>query len=359
LRQRIEVYLSRVLITGGAGFIGSNLASSLIRQGHEVTVLDNLSRAGSASNLGCLRARHGKDSFRFIAAGVNDFEPVLRAAERIERVYHLAGQVTVTGSVADPLQDFSDNALGTIHVLEASRRTGDNPIFVYSSTNKVYGSLENIDFEEEPTRYRYRDLPLGIPETHPVDFHSPYGCSKGSGDQYTRDYFRIFGLRTIVFRQSCVYGPGQFGLEGQGWLSWLMMASLWGWPITICGNGKQVRDILHVDDLLEAYDAAVNGIDKVAGQVFNLGGGPGNTISVWAEYGPMIESLVGNRVEASFAGWRPGDQRIYVSDIQKAGQLLGWKPRISVNEGVGKQFEWVKGHESLIHQALAEVRPNL
>jgi CDP-paratose 2-epimerase len=138
-----------------------------------------------------------------------------------------------------------------------------------------------------------------------------------------------------------------------------MMASLWGWPITICGNGKQVRDILHVDDLLEAYDAAVNGIDKVAGQVFNLGGGPGNTISVWAEYGPMIESLVGNRVEASFAGWRPGDQRIYVSDIQKAGQLLGWKPRISVNEGVGKQFEWVKGHESLIHQALAEVRPNL
>jgi CDP-paratose 2-epimerase len=314
------------------------LASRLIEQEHEVVILDNLSRAGSASNLECLRAKHGLDSFRFIGAGVNDLEAVLRAAEGVERVYHLAGQVTVTDSVADPLRDFSDNALGTIHALEAARRAANDPVFVYSSTNKVYGSLDDIGFEEEPTRYRYRDLPLGIPETHPVDFHSPYGCSKGSGDQYARDYFRIYGLRTIVFRQSCVYGQGQLGLEGQGWLSWLMMASLWGWPITICGDGKQVRDILHVDDLLEAYDAGVNHVDRAAGQVFNIGGGPGNTISVWAEYGPMIEGLVGHPVDVSFAKWRPGDQRIYVSGIRKAGQLLGWRPRISVEEGVRRQF---------------------
>lgn len=354
----IEVYLSRVLITGGAGFIGSNLASRLLEQGHEVAILDNLARAGSASNLECLRARYGVDAFRFTNAGVDDLEALLRAAEGVERVYHLAGQVTVTDSVADPLRDFSDNALGTIHALEAARLTASNPVFIYSSTNKVYGSLEDIEFEEEPTRYRFRDLPLGVPETRPVDFHSPYGCSKGSGDQYTRDYFRIYGLRTIVFRQSCIYGPGQFGLEGQGWLSWLMMASLWGWPITICGNGKQVRDILHVDDLLEAYDAAVNRIDEAAGQVFNVGGGPGNTISVWVEYGRMIEGLVGHQPDVSFAKWRPGDQRIYVSGIQKAGQMLGWKPRISVEEGVCRQFEWIKSHESVIRQALAEKRPD-
>jgi CDP-paratose 2-epimerase len=280
---------------------------------------------------------------------------VLKAAEGVDRVYHLAGQVAVTSSVADPLCDFRDNALGTIHALEAARLAGNDPVFVYSSTNKVYGSLEDVGFGEEPTRYRFLDLPMGIPETQPVDFHSPYGCSKGSGDQYARDYFRIFGLRTVVFRQSCIYGQGQFGVAGQGWLCWLLAASKWGWPITICGDGKQVRDILHVDDLLDAYEASAERISQCAGQIFNIGGGLDNTISVWAEYGPMIEELVGHRVEVSYSGWRPGDQRVYVSDIRKARQFLDWEPRVSIGEGVRRLYAWICGHESEIRLALSRV----
>jgi len=278
----------------------------------------------------------------------------MKAAEGVDRVYHLAGQVAVTDSITDPLRDFLDNALGTIHVLEAARRAGNDPVVVYGSTNKVYGSLEDVDCEEEPTRYRYCDFPMGIPETHPVDFHSPYGCSKGCGDQYARDYFRIYGLRTVVFRQSCIYGPGQFGLEGQGWMCWLMMASLWGWPIAICGSGKQVRDVLYIDDLLDAYDAGVSNIRRAAGQVFNVGGGPGNTISIWKEYGPMIERLVGHPVNVRFADWRPGDQKVYVSDVRKARQLLEWEPRTSVDEGIRALSDWLATHEATIRPVIPE-----
>ena len=345
-----------MLITGGAGFIGSNLAARLIEQGHEVVVLDNLSRPGSASNLDSLCRRFGRDSFRFIRGGVDSLDAVMAAAKGVDRLYHLAGQVAVTSSVADPLRDFADNALGTIHALEAARLAGNDPVFVYSSTNKVYGALEDVRIEEEPTRYRFCDLPLGIPETHPVDFHSPYGCSKGSGDQYSRDYFRIFGLRTIVFRQSCIYGHGQFGLADQGWLSWLLMASQWGWPITICGDGKQVRDILHIDDLLDAYDSAVRRISLCAGHVFNVGGGPANTLSVWAEFSSMIERLVGRRVEVAYSAWRPGDQKIYVSDTRKARQLLDWEPRTSVEEGVRRLHAWICDHETELGQVLTPLR---
>jgi CDP-paratose 2-epimerase len=352
LRRWTEGPLSRVLVTGGAGFIGSNLVSRLIEQGHEVTVLDNLSRAGSTANLEFLRHKYGSGSFRFLCAGVEKLDPLLDAADGMERIYHLASQVAVTDSVDNPLRDFADNALGTVHVLEAARRAGHDPVLVYSSTNKVYGSMESVGFVEEPTRYRYRDLPMGIPETQPADFHSPYGCSKGCGDQYTRDYYRIYGLRTVVFRQSCIYGPGQFGLESQGWLCWLILAALWQRPITIFGDGKQVRDVLHVGDLLNVYDAAVENIRVSAGEIFNVGGGPENTVSIWAECGPLIEKLVGRPVPVTFAPWRPGDQRVYVSDIRKAMRLLRWKPQKPLEQGIRELFEWILGHEAVLSTAI-------
>jgi CDP-paratose 2-epimerase len=343
-----EGQLSRSLVTGGAGFIGSNLVSRLITQGHEVTVLDNLSRTGSSANLDRLGNLWGTQSFKFIRGGVEDLGTVLKAADGADRIYHLAGQVAVTSSVDDPLKDFIENALGTMHLLEAARWVGNNPVFLYSSTNKIYGSMPAMNIVEETTRYKCPDLPFGVPETHPSDFHSPYGCSKGCGDQYTRDYHRIYGLRSVVFRQSCIYGPGQFGLEEQGWLCWLILAALWDVPITICGDGKQVRDVLYVEDLLNAYDAAVDNIDRCAGEIFNIGGGPANAVSIWTECRPIIERLIGRPVSASHAPWRPGDQKVYISDIRKAGRMLGWAPQITYGKGIEQLFEWIVNNESLL-----------
>ena len=210
-------------------------------------------------------------------------------------IVHLAGQVAVTTSVTDPRQDFESNALGTFNALEAARLSGANPIFLYASTNKVYGGMEDVPIVEDATRWRYANLPYGCPETQPLDFHSPYGCSKGTGDQYVRDYARIYGLRSVVFRQSCIYGPRQFGVEDQGWLAWMTIAAVTGRQITIYGDGKQVRDVLHVEDLLNAYDLAVEKIDTAAGQIYNLGGGTSNVLAVWTEFGPMLEKLLGRR----------------------------------------------------------------
>jgi CDP-paratose 2-epimerase len=258
----------------------------------------------------------------------------------------MAAQVAVTTSVTDPRTDFEVNALGTFNLLEAARHAGDNPIVVFASTNKVYGGMEDVAIVEQPTRYAYRDLPLGVPETRPLDFNSPYGCSKGAADQYTRDYARIYGLRSVVFRQSCIFGPHQMGVEDQGWVAWFVIAALTGQPITIYGDGKQVRDVLHVDDLIDAYLAAVERIDVTAGQVYNMGGGPDLTMSVWAEFGPMLEKLLGRRIEVGYGDWRPGDQRVYISDIRKAKQELGWAPKIGVHDGLAQLIEWVKAHFS-------------
>jgi CDP-paratose 2-epimerase len=337
----------RVLITGGAGFIGSNLAHRLIRQGHEVTIFDNLSRCGSHYNLEWLKETNGQNAFRLIKKNLTDFDALRQAAEGIECIYHLAGQVAVTASIQNPRQDFEDNALGTFNILEAARLAGGDPILIYSSTNKIYGNLEHVEMIEEPTRYRYAHLPWGISETMPLDFHSPYGCSKGTGDQYVHDYFRIYGLRTVIMRQSCVYGYRQFGAEDQGWLAWFIIAALCGQPITIFGDGKQLRDLLFIDDLLDVYEAAVQRIHVVAGQVYNIGGGPENTLSVWAEFGNLLEELLGHRVSVHYAGWRPGDQRVYVSDIRKASLELGWKPRISVRKGLTSLFRWIIDHRKL------------
>jgi CDP-paratose 2-epimerase len=207
--------------------------------------------------------------------------------------------------------------------------------------------MEDVDLAEEPRRWRYKDLVYGCPESQPLDFHSPYGCSKGTGDQYVRDYARIYGLRSVVFRQSCIYGPRQFGIEDQGWVAWFIIAAVTGRPITIYGDGKQVRDILNVDDLLNAYDAAIEKIEVASGKVYNMGGGPGNLMSIWAEFGPMLEGLLGDTIEVARGDWRPGDQRVFYADIRKAEQELGWKPQIGVQEGIRRLFDWVKENQHL------------
>lgn len=336
----------RALITGGAGFIGSNLAHRLIGQGHDVILYDDLSRQGAAKNLAWLREEHAS-SFELAQADVRDFETLRHEAAEADVIYHLASQVAVTTSVLDPRHDFEVNALGTFNVLEAARASARQPIVLYASTNKVYGGMEDVVVLEGEVDYAYRDYPEGIPETYPLDFHSPYGCSKGAGDQYVRDYARIYGLRTVVMRQSCIYGTRQFGVEDQGWVAWFCIAAVTGRPITIYGNGKQVRDVLWVDDLLDAYQKAVDRIDLSAGQVYNVGGGPQNTLAVWTELGPMLESLAGTEIPVSYGDWRPGDQRIFVADIRKAERELDWQPRVSRREGVRRLYQWVVANREL------------
>ncbi len=331
----------RVLITGGAGFIGSNAARRFIERSDHVTIFDNLSRRGSQHNLAWLRAAYGADSFRLIQADLREADRLAEAARGQDVILHYAGQVTVTTSVQNPRGDFEDNALGTFNALEAARLSGSNPIFLYASTNKVYGGMENVELVETATRYDYRDYPHGISESFPLDFHSPYGCSKGTGDQYVRDYARIYDLRTVVFRQSSIYGPRQFGIEDQGWLAWFIIAAVIGTPITIYGDGKQVRDVLYVDDLIRAYELAIEHIDRTAGQIFNIGGGADNTLSIWTETGPLLEKLMGRAIPIGQGDWRPGDQRICVMDTRKAQTVLGWSPQVPVEEGVKRLYQWV------------------
>lgn len=336
----------KALITGGAGFIGSNLAHRLIGDGHQVVVYDDLSRLGAEKNVEWLHRTHG-EGWALIEADVRDFATLREAAAGAEVIYHLASQVAVTTSVHDPRHDFEVNALGTFNVLEAARLSQSKPIVIYASTNKVYGSMEDVAVVETASGYAYRDYPDGIPEGYPLDFHSPYGCSKGAGDQYSRDYARIYDVPAVVFRQSCIYGPRQFGVEDQGWVAWFLIAAVTGRDITIYGDGKQVRDVLWVDDLLDLYQLAIDRIDVAAGQVYNVGGGPENTLAVWAELGPMLEELVGHPIEVEYKDWRPGDQQIFVADIGKAEQELGWRPQVSREEGVRRLYRWVAGHQAL------------
>lgn len=335
------------LITGGAGFIGSNYVARLLKRGEGVIIYDNLSRAGAVRNLDWLRKTYGENSFRLVQADVRDFQTLQQSAQEADVIVHLAGQVAVTTSVVDPRNDFEINALGTFNVLEAARLSGRDPIVIYASTNKVYGGMEEVRVKELESRYAYVDYPFGIPETFGLDFHSPYGCSKGCGDQYTRDYSRIYGLRTVVMRQSCIYGTRQFGIEDQGWVAWFVIAAVKRLPITIYGDGKQVRDVLFVEDLCDVYDLAIERIDLSAGQVFNIGGGADFTISVWQEFGPLLEKLLGENIPVKRGDWRPGDQRVFISDIRKAQQVLGWKPKVGVEEGIQRLYEWVKSNQDL------------
>lgn len=318
-----------------------------MRDGYDVVAVDNLCRPGGEANMAWLRSQ---GPFTFVQADIRDAAAMTRLFDEhggAETVLHLAGQVAVTTSVKNPREDFEINALGTVNILEAIRRSGAKPLLMYASTNKVYGGMDGVAIVEQPARYTYRDFPLGIAETAPLDFHSPYGCSKGAADQYIHDYHRIYSLPTVLFRQSCIYGYRQFGVEDQGWVAWFVIAALLGRPITICGDGKQVRDVLFIDDLTALYATAARQPEKVAGKIYNIGGGPEFTMSIWTEFGPLLEELLGKRIPVTYADWRPGDQPVYISDIRKITAELGWKPVTTVREGVGKLVEWVRENQSL------------
>lgn len=335
-----------VLITGGAGFIGANAARRYLERGAAVTVVDDLSRPGAGKNLAWLEG-NGNLSFRKL--DIRDY-PALAAAVAgagdLDLVLHLAGQVAVTTSVTDPRSDFEVNALGTFNLLEAARAAGVRAPIIFSSTNKVYGGMEDVGVVVRDGRYAYEDLPDGVPECRGLDFHSPYGCSKGAADQYVRDYHRIYGLKTVVFRQSCIYGYRQFGFEDQGWIAWFTIAAQLGKPITVYGDGMQVRDVLFVDDLVDAFDAAAANIDRTAGEVYNIGGGPANVLSL-IELLSDIERRLGAPIPAGRDDWRPGDQRVYISDIRKAAADFGWAPRITKSEGLERLYDWVAANREL------------
>jgi CDP-paratose 2-epimerase len=345
--------MAKVLITGGLGFIGSNLADKLLREEHEVRIVDNLSRTGCENNLHWLKDNHSPTQLRVFSSDLNEQQILKEASGGAELIFHLAGQVSVSGSVANPYRDFMDNATGTINILEAARKYGKDPILIYSSTNKVYGDLDHIQTEEQPTRYTYSNLPNGIAETQPLDFTTPYGCSKGAGDQYVHDYAGTFGMRTIVMRQSCIYGGRQFGYEGQGWISWLLIASILGLPVNIYGNGKQVRDVLYISDLLDAYESAIKNIETTKGGIYNIGGGMEHTRSIWEEFGKDIATLTGKEVKAIYEPARIGDQKVYISDIRKAAEDFGWKPAVGVEEGVAKTYEWLLEYKDVFQKMYA------
>lgn len=335
-----------IFITGGAGFIGCNTAHHFLRQGHTVSLYDNLSRLGASANVSWLSGHHG-DSLQIIQADIRDYDTLATAIRGADVILHLAGQVAVTTSAVSPRDDFNINALGTFNVLEAVRHQCPQATVLYASTNKVYGGMEDVAVIEQDTHYVFVDYPLGIPESYPLDFHSPYGCSKGAGDQYTRDYARVYGLKTLVLRQSCIYGPRQFGVEDQGWVAHFVIASVLNRPITIYGDGKQVRDLLHISDLIRAYELSIRRSEDLRGKILNLGGGPENCLSVWREFGPLLESLIGRSLPVRSAKWRPGDQRIFVADIRKAEALLGWKPIVSPDVGVRDLVDWVITNRTL------------
>ena len=343
------------LITGGAGFIGVNAAEHYARQGHSVVVLDNFSRRGTPENVAWLRGAY--PHVRIVDADIRtDVNVLQEEAARCDVLLHLAAQVAVTTSVNDPRTDFEINAGGTFNVLEAARQVPRPPIFLYASTNKVYGGMENLSVVAEGTRYRYGDLPHGVSEEYPLDFLSPYGCSKGAADQYVRDYARIYGMRTVVFRQSCIYGPHQFGIEDQGWVAWFGLCNLLGRPLTIYGDGKQIRDVLSVEDLIAAFDAAIGQIDASAGQVYNIGGGPENTLSLF-ELLQLLDTITGSKTAWSFGDWRPGDQRVYVSDVRRAQASLGWAPKIRPEEGVRRMLAWMTANQESILRVYRECAP--
>lgn len=331
-----------VVITGGAGFVGCNLADRLLRDGHRVRILDNLSRAGVEQNLAWLSAQH-RDRVEITIADVRQPRHVDRVVDGASMVFHFAAQVAVTTSIERPADDFEVNARGTLNVLEAARSQPEPPPVLFTSTNKVYGGLEEVALERAGDRYVPCDPELrahGIGEAHPLDFHSPYGCSKGAADQYVIDYARTYGLPAAVFRMSCIYGPRQFGTEDQGWVAHFLLRAAERAPITIYGDGMQVRDVLYVDDLVEALLGAADHIDRVSGQAFNIGGGPASTTSL-LELLALIGEIGGAPPEIAFGPARTGDQRYYVSDARRFARLTGWAPQVGLREGVERLHRWI------------------
>jgi len=343
-----------VLITGGAGFIGANLASRLLSQGEEVLILDNLSRPGVEENLAWLQ-RQNPDALDFIEGDVRDFDETRRAVSRACFVFHLAAQVAVTSSVDEPRHDFSVNAVGTLNVLEAVRMRAQPPPVIYTSTNKVYGDLGRLDLCVNGSRYEPADSVVrefGIGESQPLSFHSPYGCSKGTADQYVLDYTRTYGISGIVFRMSCIYGPRQFGNEDQGWLAHFLIRALANEPVILYGDGMQVRDVLYIDDLIDALLLARQNVASLSGEVFNIGGGPGCVTSL-REVLALISEMQGREVEIRWDEWRIGDQRYFVSDTSRFRQLTDWSPKVSLEEGVARLYAWLSDRRREIHSSPA------
>lgn len=334
--------LAPVLITGGAGFIGTNVADRVLTDGHTVTILDNLSRDGVQQNVAWLQQKHGR-RLKVIAGDVRDRAAVRHTLEDVSHVFHFAAQVAVTTSILDPRTDFETNVAGTLNVLEAIRARDNPPSLIYTSTNKVYGGLDDVRLRAERRRYAPVDQDIaehGISEARPLDFHTPYGCSKGAAEQYVRDYARSYGLHTVVFRMSCIYGPHQFGTEDQGWVAHFLIRAFDERSITIYGDGLQVRDILFIDDLVDAFLLAWREIDALSGQAFNMGGGVGRTTSL-LELVDSIARMTGQRPKVSFEPSRSGDQRYYVTNTAKFRRATGWTPKVSAQEGLQRLHDWL------------------
>ena len=330
------------LITGGAGFIGTNLASRLLSEGKRVMIYDSLFRDGVEENLQWLQKKYG-DKLIIQISDIREKRILDQCVRNASEIFHFSAQVAVTTSLTNPLHDFQVNLQGTFNLLEAIRRSPHQPPLLFTSTNKVYGNLNDVEMIPNETRYHPSDKEIennGIDEGRSLDFHSPYGCSKGAADQYILDYARSYGLKTAVFRMSCIYGPHQFGTEDQGWVAHFLISALEENPVTIYGNGKQVRDILFVEDLVDAFVLARKNIDSIAGEVFNIGGGPENTVSL-IEILDMIKDKAGKEMDISFEDWRTGDQIYYVSNTTKFKKATGWKPKHSVDEGVQALLEWL------------------
>lgn len=339
----------KVLVTGGAGFVGSHVAEFYAKKNNEVVVYDNLSRAellGSKSpnvmyNWNFLKSNYNNITMQ--KADIRDKETLIDAAKDVDFIIHTAGQTAVTTSMIDPRTDFEINAAGTFNVLEAARLSNNNPAVVFCSTNKVYGdNVNNISIVERGNRYEFNDetFRTGIPESFQTDLckHTPYGCSKFTGDIYVQDYAKNYGLKTAVFRMSCIYGPRQFGVEDQGWVAWFIIAALTGTSISIYGDGKQVRDVLHVSDLVKAYDMFLE--SKLKSGIFNVGGGHEKTLSL-LELLDLIGNYHNKKPDIKYDDWRPSDQKVYISDISKIKNELGWEPNINVKDGVNNLAKWV------------------
>ena len=334
----------KYLITGGCGFMGSNLSAEVLKRKGELIIFDNLYRYGSYQNLEWLKSQ---GEFKFIHADIrnaNDVEKVIKDVKP-DVIFHLAGQVAMTTSIDNPRFDFEVNALGTLNLLESVRKNAPESIVIYSSTNKVYGDLEWVRYEETETRYITPDFPNGFNESLRLDFHSPYGCSKGAADQYMLDYARMFGLKTVVFRHSSMYGGRQFATYDQGWVGWFCQKAIetkkgiLKKPFTISGNGKQVRDVLHADDVIRLYFKAIENINKAKGQAFNIGGGIENSLSL-LELFDFLERELDVRLSYTKLPWRASDQKVFVADITKAKNLIGWQPKVSLEEGIVRTYQW-------------------
>lgn len=330
-----------ILITGGAGFIGSNLAKYLLKNKANITIFDNFSRLNVEKNIPWLEETGG--NLEIIRGDVKDKSAIDNVVKGKDFIFHEAAQVAVTDSVANPIEDFEVNARGTLNVLNSMRLHSPDSVFVFASTNKVYGGLEDFNVEEKDGRYAFSDESLleGVSEEVNLDFHSPYGCSKGSADQYVRDFSRIYGLKTIVFRQSCIYGPRQWGTEDQGWVFHFLKTASQKDTIKIFGDGKQVRDLLFIDDLIRAYEKAIENLEVTTGQIYNVGGGLVNSVSL-LEALTIIETIFQSKVKTEFFQWRPGDQKVFISNNNKATKDFGWTPEVNVKAGMEKLYKWVQ-----------------